>query len=86
MKKFIFVLFVLLVLTIIPGSLTSSEVHAQNPTSANGCVYADLLYSHGAFVTVELDDTQYLLLQCQTNYWVAKSLDDVMTIGRPASN
>lgn len=69
MKKIVLIVVVLLALSVVPSSLTSSNVWAQvdeaEPTASdNVCLYEDLRYSTGSYIWIALNDGNGLLLRC----------------------
>ena len=70
MKKAILLGLVLVILSIIPGSFTASEVSAQGETTevvpSRSCSYgASGYFTTGAILKVELGNTESILLRCR---------------------
>jgi hypothetical protein len=70
MKKLIILGIALLVLSVIPSSLTSSLVMAQTDDvgqieAGSTCLYEGNQYSLGAYVRIELSATQSLVILCE---------------------
>jgi hypothetical protein len=92
MSKFLLIAIALLVISMMPSSLTSSNVLAQAdeettpataPIFGKTCIHENMQYSLGDFIRVELGPRIYAVLRCLENsgeiQWIALTGSELRT-------